>query len=170
MAASSTTVPSLYDTVILLGCCSGVSLGKVTVRTPLSMDALISSGCNEMRTGSERAAISADRRELESERAAFGDQQAHFNDTLRQHDAAKYALAKQQEEIRGRSAALDQQESRIRTLNSSMRMRVAPWRRSSRRSRPSAMQSRNDKRSGGDSKATRGDLSSQGCQITCEKV
>lgn len=35
--------PTVYEMEIFLGACSGVDLGNVTVRTPFSIDALISS-------------------------------------------------------------------------------------------------------------------------------
>lgn len=38
------THKAAHEIVIFFGACSGVVLGKVTARTPFSMDALISSG------------------------------------------------------------------------------------------------------------------------------
>lgn len=46
-----------HEIVIFFGACSGVVLGKVTVRTPFSMDALISSGCE---TASQHAILQHD--------------------------------------------------------------------------------------------------------------
>ena len=41
--------PRAQEMVIFLGACSGVVLGKVTVKTPSAMDALISSGYRSSR-------------------------------------------------------------------------------------------------------------------------